>query len=210
MGYYALKDMGLREIYNKHGMEGLFKAELYAEESIFDIDPYEAYDYFFSGEDPEDADYLRMEAMSGGWMTDEDESDDDADADDGHVSDTGSVASVGDLEDFSAVVDPVEAVEKKVVAADPVMPTMMGYNYDGPVRKPADVWATLKPEVAGAADDSDAPEEKSSHLDADAPDGAGKKSKKSKKKQKAEESANAEPAPKKKKKSAKAKADAQD
>eukprot|EP00928_Gymnodinium_smaydae_P002802 TRINITY_DN11015_c0_g4_i1.p1 TRINITY_DN11015_c0_g4~~TRINITY_DN11015_c0_g4_i1.p1 ORF type:complete len:611 (-),score=206.25 TRINITY_DN11015_c0_g4_i1:287-2119(-) len=72
--YLTLKDPERKRIYDECGLTGLRQSESYAAESLFDFDAFDVYDRFFSGEDPEDRDFL---LMNGGrpaeWSDDESE-----------------------------------------------------------------------------------------------------------------------------------------
>jgi len=76
IAYLCLKDKARAEIYKEHGWVGLKKHEsLYAEEDIFECDPWKVYDDFFDGVCEEDRQYLLFNA--GGDDDDDDDDDDD-------------------------------------------------------------------------------------------------------------------------------------
>jgi hypothetical protein len=54
------KDHELRQIYDTLGWQGLVKADVYAQVSIFSINAFTQYDDFFSGVDEEDRQYLLL------------------------------------------------------------------------------------------------------------------------------------------------------
>ena len=58
--YRVLKDAELRSIYDNLGWQGLVKADMYAEESVFSSNAFAQYDKFFAGEDEEDRQYLLL------------------------------------------------------------------------------------------------------------------------------------------------------
>eukprot|EP00997_Jenningsia_sp_PLL12_P008105 NODE_4829_length_624_cov_57.234783_g4156_i0.p1 GENE.NODE_4829_length_624_cov_57.234783_g4156_i0~~NODE_4829_length_624_cov_57.234783_g4156_i0.p1 ORF type:complete len:189 (+),score=74.42 NODE_4829_length_624_cov_57.234783_g4156_i0:43-567(+) len=60
VAYSVLKDPDLRRIYDTLGYWGVRKSEEYSEYSVFECDPYQVYDDFFEGKDPEDRDYLLL------------------------------------------------------------------------------------------------------------------------------------------------------
>ena len=60
MAYLALRDPARCRVYDEHGYGALVKAEAYAEDDVFDADPWDVYDRFFAGEDEEDRQYLLL------------------------------------------------------------------------------------------------------------------------------------------------------
>ena len=54
------KDHELRQIYDTLGWQGLVKADVYAQESVFAINAFAQYDDFFAGVDEEDRQYLLL------------------------------------------------------------------------------------------------------------------------------------------------------
>jgi len=70
--YLVMKDAERKRIYDECGLAALRKSESYYEEPLFEKDAFEVYDSFFSGEDPEDREFL---LMNGGgqveWSDDE-------------------------------------------------------------------------------------------------------------------------------------------
>jgi len=60
-------------VYCKHGFEGLKKSEdTYASASVLEsVKPFARFDAFFEGTDPDDRQYLLLEAASGGHFSDE-------------------------------------------------------------------------------------------------------------------------------------------
>eukprot|EP00927_Polykrikos_kofoidii_P035581 TRINITY_DN30141_c0_g1_i1.p1 TRINITY_DN30141_c0_g1~~TRINITY_DN30141_c0_g1_i1.p1 ORF type:complete len:929 (+),score=245.78 TRINITY_DN30141_c0_g1_i1:72-2858(+) len=56
--YLTLKDPERKRIYDECGLSGLRRSESYAAEPLFENDPFQIHDAFFSGDDPEDRDFL--------------------------------------------------------------------------------------------------------------------------------------------------------
>ena len=71
VAFEALKDPERAAVYAVHGFSGLAKSEAYHEVSVLDTAPFARFDAFFEGEDPEDREYLLLEAASGGKFSDE-------------------------------------------------------------------------------------------------------------------------------------------
>lgn len=93
VAYLVLRDPARCRVYDEHGYGALVKAEAYAEDDVFDADPWDVYDRFFAGEEEEDRQYLLLHGGGGG-----DDSDDDSD---GASSDpdNGSGESDDDVDD---------------------------------------------------------------------------------------------------------------
>ena len=77
VAYLVLRDPERTRILEQGGWRALVQSESYAEDDVFDADPWEVYDRFFAGEDEEDRQYL---LLHGGGGDDSDESDGDGDA----------------------------------------------------------------------------------------------------------------------------------
>jgi len=60
VAFSVFKDAEKFRIYRDHGFVGLVKSEAYAEDDVFDLDPFAVYDSFFAGDDPEDREYLLL------------------------------------------------------------------------------------------------------------------------------------------------------
>ena len=60
VSYLTLKDRARLRIYAQHGWVGLKRSETYSEHSVFEECPYEVYDRFFEGVDPDDREYLLL------------------------------------------------------------------------------------------------------------------------------------------------------
>ncbi len=58
LAYAVLKDEERRRIYDELGFASLVRSESYMDPSVFETDPYEFYDHFYSGEDPADKEYF--------------------------------------------------------------------------------------------------------------------------------------------------------
>jgi len=65
----------IQQIYSKHGWAGLKASESFAEISSLDTPPFARFDAFFEGTDPDDRQYLLLEASSGGHFSDEERPD---------------------------------------------------------------------------------------------------------------------------------------
>jgi len=65
----------VRQVYAKHGWAGLKASEAFAETSSLDTAPFARFDAFFEGADPDDRQYLLLEASSGGHFSDEEGAD---------------------------------------------------------------------------------------------------------------------------------------
>ena len=77
VAYLVLRDPERTRILEQGGWRALVQSESYAEDDVFDADPWEVYDRFFAGEDEEDRQYL---LLHGGGGDDSDESDGEGDA----------------------------------------------------------------------------------------------------------------------------------
>mmetsp|Transcript_27140 Transcript_27140/g.57638 ORF Transcript_27140/g.57638 Transcript_27140/m.57638 type:complete len:529 (-) Transcript_27140:70-1656(-) len=75
--FLVLKDPERKAIYDDWGVVGLRKSEACYEESIFEKDAFEVYDAFFSGQDPEDRDFLLMNGKGDDDSESEEEDEDD-------------------------------------------------------------------------------------------------------------------------------------
>mmetsp|Transcript_34089 Transcript_34089/g.43981 ORF Transcript_34089/g.43981 Transcript_34089/m.43981 type:complete len:548 (-) Transcript_34089:168-1811(-) len=73
IAFETLKDPARAAIFATHGFEGLEKSESFGEYSILDTRPFARFDAFFDGSDPDDREYLLLEAASGGNFSDEDD-----------------------------------------------------------------------------------------------------------------------------------------
>jgi hypothetical protein len=89
LAYLCLKDLERRRIYIAHDWEGLRESEKCCEWSIFEADPYEAYDDFFAGVDPVDREYLLLNGNA--HMSDEEGGSDD---EDGYLAQEAEVARI--------------------------------------------------------------------------------------------------------------------
>jgi hypothetical protein len=58
LAYAVLKDEERRRIYDELGFASLVRSESYMDPSVFETDPYEFYERFYSGEDPADKEYF--------------------------------------------------------------------------------------------------------------------------------------------------------
>ena len=76
VAYLVLRDPERTRILEQGGWRALVQSESYAEDDVFDADPWEVYDRFFAGEDEEDRQYL---LLHGGGGDDSDESDGEGD-----------------------------------------------------------------------------------------------------------------------------------
>ena len=87
VAYLALRDPTRCRIYDEHGYGALVKAEAYAEDDVFDADPWDVYDRFFKGEDEEDRQYLLLHGGGGDSDDDEEDGSDEDGSDDGSDDD---------------------------------------------------------------------------------------------------------------------------
>ena len=71
VSYLTLKNSALSKIYVQHGWDGLRRSESYSERSVFEECPYEVYDRFFDGSNPDDREYLLLNGNA--HLSEEDE-----------------------------------------------------------------------------------------------------------------------------------------
>ena len=98
VAYLALRDPARCRVYDEHGYGALVKAEAYAEDDVFDADPWDVYDRFFAGEDEEDRQYLLLHGGGAGDDSDDDDSD-------GASSDADNGSGDSDDDDDDAMVE---------------------------------------------------------------------------------------------------------